>query len=496
MEKETDFGVWYNDIVEQAGLSDKRYPVKGMNVWTGYGWKLMLAIDSIIRNEMDIRDHEEVSFPLLIPESEFQKEADHIKGFGKEVYWVTHAGENELDVKFCLRPTSETAMYPMFKLWIRSHADLPLRIYQIVNTFRYETKMTRSFIRVREIHFFEGHTAHATYESAEEQINEDLEILRSCMASLCLPYLVLKRPDWDKFAGAYYTLGVDCLMPTRKTLQLGSIHQYRTNFSVPYDVTFETDSGERAHVHQTTYGMSERLLGAVIGVHGDDAGLILPPAIATYQAVIVPILFKKSQDLVIDACKELQKELRAQGIRVHLDLTDRKPGFKFNEWEMKGVPVRIELGPKDLEKGSVVVVRRDTKDKEFIPRDELVSTLRETFDSISGTLLARAIESQRANIHTLDTIPEDDSLPTPEGEDVGDRDSASTLLGTGGIFRTGWCGVEKCGHLIEDRFQVNILGTPPQGEGGIVSEDAGSFPETCGSCGDEATTWVYFARTH
>ena len=294
MEKTAEnYNEWYLDIVEKAGLSDKRYPIKGMNVWTPYGWKIMRNIDTYIREEFD-KDHDEVSFPLLIPETEFKKEKDHIKGFDSEVYWVTHAGLDELDVRLVVRPTSETAMYPMFSLWVRSHQDLPLRIYQIVNTFRYETKQTRPFIRVREIHFFESHTCHDTEEDAQDQIEADIEILKSFMKKLCLPYYLLRRTDWDKFPGAHYTVGIDTVVPNLRTLQLGSIHHYRTNFSVPYDITYEDENGEHKHVHQTTFGMSERLLGAVISVHGDEKGLCLPPAIAPFQMVIIPILGKNN----------------------------------------------------------------------------------------------------------------------------------------------------------------------------------------------------------
>ena len=270
LEKEDNFGDWYLDIVEKANLSDKRYPIKGMNVWTPYGWKAMRNIDTYIRQELDATGHDEVCFPLMIPETEFKKEKDHIKGFDSEVYWVTHAGLNELDVRLVLRPTSETSMYPMFALWVRSHQDLPLKVYQIVNTFRYETKQTRAFMRVREIHFFESHTCHVSEEDAQCQIDEDAEILSRLAKRLCLPYFLSVRTDWDKFPGAHYTVGIDTVMPNGKTLQIGSIHHYRTNFSIPYEITYEAEDGEHKFVHQTTFGMSERLLGAIIGVHSDE----------------------------------------------------------------------------------------------------------------------------------------------------------------------------------------------------------------------------------
>jgi prolyl-tRNA synthetase len=251
MNKEENFSEWYNEIVELAGLTDKRYPIKGMNVWPAYGWKAMQLIDHFIRRELDATNHGEVNFPLLIPETEFKKEKEHIKGFDAEVYWVTHAGLNPLDIRLLLRPTSETAMYPIFALWIRSHSDLPLKTYQIVNTFRYETKQTRAFIRVREIHFFESHTCHATEEEAQQQVEEDFAILENLMIHLCLPYRLLKRTEWDKFPGAYYTVGIDTYMPGGRSLQLGSIHHYRENFSRPFEIKFEDKDGGTKYVHQT-----------------------------------------------------------------------------------------------------------------------------------------------------------------------------------------------------------------------------------------------------
>jgi len=297
--KTEDFNEWYNEIVELADLCDKRYPIKGMNVWRPFGWQLMSHVDFLIRQEMNKSNHQEVMFPLLIPERLFQKEADHIEGFGSEVFWVTHAGHNELEERWLLRPTSETAMYPVFSQWIRSHADLPLKTYQIVNSFRYETKQTRAFIRVREIHFFEAHTCHVDFNDAECQVEQDKQIADKLLKKLCLPYIFNKRPEWDKFAGAFYTISIDVLMPSGRTLQLGSIHQYKDNFAKPYDITYETEEGTHAYVHQTTYGMSERLLGAVVGIHGDDKGLVLPPDVVPIQVVIIPIILKVRKTLLL-----------------------------------------------------------------------------------------------------------------------------------------------------------------------------------------------------
>ena len=457
-------------MVERAALSDKRYPIKGMNVWTPYGWKIMRFVDTYIRRELDATGHDEVCFPLLIPETEFKKEKDHIKGFDSEVYWVTHAGLNELDVRLVVRPTSETAMYPMFALWVRSHQDLPLKTYQIVNTFRYETKQTRPFIRVREIHFFESHTCHDSEEDAQRQIEEDLEILRRIMKELCLPYFLLRRTEWDKFPGAHYTVGIDTVMPNYRTLQLGSVHHYRTNFSVPYDITYEDENGEHKHVHQTTYGMSERLLGALISVHGDDDGLVLPPAVAPFQVVIVPILSKKNAEEVTAAAERLRDELTAGGIRVKLDDRDDRPGSKFYDWEIKGVPLRLELGGRDIENNVVTFARRDTSEKGTIGLESLVPGVRLILDTIMHDMEAKAWEFQNSSVRHIESA---DEIPK---EDTAEQR----------VYSFGWCGCDECGHAFEDAHDIKILGTP------YIPEE---FEGKCIICGKPTKTKAYAART-
>lgn len=462
MKKAEDFSEWYNEIVEKANLTDKRYPIKGMNVWTPYGWKIMQAIDSHIRQEFDATNHQEVCFPLLIPEDQFAKEKEHIKGFDAEVFWVTHAGLNPLDVKLLLRPTSETAMYPMFSIWVRSHADLPLKTYQIVNTFRYETKQTRAFIRVREIHFFESHTCHADLEGAERQVREDYDIMARLSKELCIPYKLLKRTDWDKFPGAFYTVGIDTLLPSGKSLQLGSIHQYQDNFSKPYDIKYEDEKGEHRYVHQTTYGMSERLVGAVVAIHGDDKGLVLPPDIATMQVVIIPVLAKGAVEKVTEEARNLQKELKDAGFRTHLDERDLRPGAKYYDWELKGVPLRLELGLRDMEKQQITFVRRDTGEKTLHARAHAVEEVRKMLTTIAGDMFDMAQKEMEANTVMVDTL---DNLP-------------------GKLIKTGWCGGEDCGHEIEARSNKNILGTPIDGE---------KFEGVCVICGKPTDRPVYLA---
>jgi len=474
-QRDRDFSGWYNEIIDLAGLSDKRYPIKGMNVWTPYGWKAMRNIDALIRREMERTGHDEVCFPLLIPRTAFEKEAQHIKGFDAEVYWVTHGGMNELEVPLLLRPTSETSMYPMFSLWIRSHSDLPLKTFQIVNTFRYETKQTRSFIRVREIHFFEAHTCHEDFEDAERQIRENLGILKRFAEGLCLPYILAKRPEWDKFAGAFYTIGIDTIMPSGRTLQLGSIHQYRTNFSEPYDIRYETEEGDHNFVHQTTYGMSERLLGAIVGVHGDDRGLVFPPEVAPYQIVIVPVLAKGKSEIVMEAARALKEELFEGGFRVHLDERDIRPGAKYYDWELRGVPLRVEIGMRDIENNAVFTARRDMPGragKKKVGRENLIRELGEMVEDISANLMNRARESLEKNIFEITDM-----------KDIGDRQ---------GIFRFPWCERESCAEELEVAAGLKILGLPVDENGReMVFDEA-----PCAICGELSGARTFAAKTY
>jgi len=465
--KSEDFNEWYNEIVELADLCDKRYPIKGMNVWKPYGWKLMNNVDSLTRHEMEKTNHQEVYFPLLIPESFFKKEEEHIEGFGSEVYWITHAGTNKLEERWLLRPTSETAMYPIFSLWIRSHSDLPLKTFQIVNTFRYETKQTRAFIRVREIHFFEAHTCHTDFEDAERQVKEDKEIADRLLKKLCLPYIFSKRPDWDKFAGAHYTISIDVLMPSGRTLQIGSIHQYKDNFAKPYEISYETEEGTHTYCHQTTYGMSERLLGALIGVHGDNKGLVMPPAVAPIQVVIIPIIFKGKEKNVLDVCNKLHKKLTEDNIRSHVDDREITPGNKYYDWELKGVPLRVEIGPKDLEKKEIVIVQRNTGKKRSILQEKAEKTIKDELDTIANTLFTNAkklLDENMQRVHTVDEAKE-----------------------RKGIIEIPWCGNKDCAIEIENILEGNTLGEPI---------DEGTCDYSCPICGGAAKTWMRFAKTY
>jgi len=459
-----NFPEWYNEVIEEAGLVDKRYPVKGMHVWLPYGWQLMKNIDEYFRYIFTKYNHQEVYFPLLVPETEFKKEGEHIKGFGNEVYWVTHGGTTPLDVKLVLRPTSETAMYPIFSLWIRTHADLPLKIFQIVNIFRYETKQTRAFIRMREVHFFESHTAHATAEEAEEQIRENIEIWKKIAKKLALPYVLVRKTEWDKFPGAHYSIGAETIMPSGRTLQVATIHQYLQNFSRAYNIEYLKEDGTHDYVHQTTFGMSERLVGAIVGIHGDDRGIILPPEIAPIQVVVVPIITKDKEKILREA-KKIKEELQ-EHFRVHLDDRDNyTPGYKFYDWELKGVPLRLEIGPRDMENEQVILVRRDTFEEIAVKRSEYISKIEVLLKEIQENLLHKAEKEMLKKIKEFDDL-----------EDVKNHK---------GIAVVGWCGSYECGEKIEKLTEKKIIGIPME-----------KRKERCIICGKESDMMAYVAKPY
>ncbi len=436
--KSTAFFEWYNEVLERAQVTDKRYPVKGLNVWPPFGLSIRSNFDRTLRSAVEAIGYQEVSFPTLIPETELKKESEHIKGFEAEVYWVTKGGATPLDINLCLRPTSETAMYPMFALWVRSHKDLPLRIFQICNVFRYETKSTRPLIRIREIHFYEGHTVHPTEESATRQVQEDLGSFAEIARAFALPYLINKRPDWDKFPGAHYSLALDIPFGDGRTLQVGTVHHYRDNFARPYGIQYETEQGGSAFGHQTTYGISERLIGGVIGVHGDDKGLVLPPALAPTQVVVIPVIGKGSKEAVEGAAKEISAALSASGFRTKVDLSEDRPGAKYYAWESRGVPLRVELGPREVEEKAATLADRFGR-KRKVARSDLVEEVRKDLDAFHAALSEKATARFREQIGVASTLAE--------------------LKGARSVHLLGWCGKEECGHQIEAGVEGGLLGT-------------------------------------
>ncbi len=462
-----NFSEWYHELLMMAEIVDNRYPVKGMCVWFPFGYAIKKNVYAVIRELLD-PDHQETQFPLLIPENEFMKEAQHIKGFEEEVYWVTCGGTSPLEVKLALRPTSETAIYPMFKLWIRSHADLPLRIYQIVNTFRYETKHTRPLIRLREITSFkEAHTVHATWEEAAEQVEVAIARYSEFYRRLALPFLVSRRPSWDKFPGADYTTAIDVIMPDGKTLQVGTAHHLGSTFAKTYEITYEAEDGEQKLVSQTCYGISERCIAALISVHGDEKGLALPWETAPTQVVIVPILLG-DKEKVLAVCRQLQAELSAARVRVQLDTSDERPGAKFYKWEMKGVPIRLEVGPRDIEKGVVTLVRRDAV-KKAVPMVGLVQAVNKEAEELQVALYAKAANLHEAKVKEVANI-EDAKVQTQVG-----------------VALVPWCGEVDCGHQLENLVEANMLGEPQYV----------TFPEAaCAVCSKKSAGRTYMARQY
>lgn len=434
--KEKNFSEWYHKILEDAEIIDIRYSIKGMPVYRRWGCSIIREMQRYLEDLLEKDGHEPVLFPVLIPEDSLGKETEHIAGFEEQVFWVTHAGKTPLERKMALRPTSETSMYGLFSLWIRTHTDLPLKVHQSVCVYRYETKHTRPLIRGREFLWNEGHAAFATKEDAEENIAAIKEIYGMLISDLlCLPYQINQRPDWDKFPGAVYTLAFETLMPDGRTLQVATAHNLGQNFSKPFNITYEDDEGKRHHCYQTSYGPGfGRLLAAIIGIHGDDKGLVLPPKIAPVQVVIIPIVFKESEkDQIMDFAKKIRDDIDSEGIKVELDDTEQRPGAKYYAWEMKGVPVRLEIGPRELGKKSVVVVRRDNGEKEVVAINEL--DIRSVFKKIEDNM--RETARKRFDERLLKAT---------------DLSALKKKIGKG-IVTCGWCEGGECTK------QIDALGT-------------------------------------
>ncbi|MCL4331932.1 MAG: His/Gly/Thr/Pro-type tRNA ligase C-terminal domain-containing protein, partial [Candidatus Thermoplasmatota archaeon] len=372
-------------------------------------------------------------------------------------------GTDKLEEELSLRPTSESAMYPMFSLWIRTHGDLPLKIFQLVNVYRYETKHTRAFLRDREFHFFEAHTAHATFDEAEEQISQYIDIWKKLAEVMCIPFVLHRRPDWDKFAGAQYSIAAETVMASGRSLQLATFHQYGENFAKPYEITYSDESGESRFVNQTTYGMSTRLIGGIIGTHGDDRGLLIPPDIAPIQAVIVPIPSKRDP---VPYANKLKGILESAGIRSRVDSRDQyTPGYKYNDWEMRGVPLRIEIGEREVTGSTATLVMRTAKGRKTVAESELANEVLNCLAQVKQKLTESAAEKFRSMFTTASTL----------GGIKEARGAASAI----------WCGSRECADKVEQETEMTCLGNRVdiQEEGNCV---------VCGSHGKLAT----FSRTY
>ncbi|QGR19428.1 proline--tRNA ligase [Stygiolobus azoricus] len=446
---QTDFSEWFDWVLKEGEFYDYgRYPVKGVGVWLPYGFKIRRAVTDLIRNLLDSTGHEEVLFPMLIPEDLLRRESEHIRGFESEVYWVTKGGKDDLDVKLALRPTSETSITFMESLWISSYKQLPKKYYQIVSVFRYETKATRPMIRLRELTTFkEAHTLHETYEDAERQVKEAVEIYKKFFDELGIPYVISKRPDWDKFAGAVYTIAFDTIMPDSRVMQIGTVHHLGQHFTKVFDFKIQKKDGSLDYPHQTSYGISDRVIAALIALNGDDHGPVLNPKIAPIKVVIIPIPAKddETNKKITDYCDGIAEELNKNSINAVIDKNPEKtPGEKFYIWELKGVPLRIEIGQREVNNNMVYIKRRDTLQGISIGRSELVQKVSELLMKISEDLKKNAWEMMKSKIIYTDDLDE----------------AKKTLENRSGIVEVPWCGENDCGLKLQELTNSRVLGSP------------------------------------
>src|SRR5690242_12733233 len=384
-----DFSRWYLDVVRRAELADYS-PVKGCMVIRPYGYGIWELIQQAFDREFKATGHVNAYFPLFIPEGLLKKEADHVEGFAPQVAYVTHGGGEELEERLIVRPTSEAIIGTMYAKWVMSWRDLPILINQWANVVRWE-KVTRPFLRTTEFLWQEGHTAHETLEEAERETRMILDLYAELAHTvLAMPVVKGQKSESEKFAGALRTYSIEALMGDGRAMQAGTSHNLGQNFAKAFDITFQGRDKTVQHVWGTSWGVSTRLIGGVIMTHGDDSGLVLPPRVAPYQVAIVPIGRDDWRQTVLPKAKEIQQTLAAAGIRVTLDERDERPGWKFAEWELRGVPLRLEIGPKDIEKSAVLIARRDTREKQSIPMAGLADKLRELLNDVQRTLLERA----------------------------------------------------------------------------------------------------------
>ena len=461
-----NFTQWYTDVVLKTELVDYG-PVKGTMVIRPYGY----AIWENIQKDMDRRFKEagakNAYFPLLIPMSFFTKEAEHVEGFAPEVAVVTHAGGAKLEEPLAVRPTSETLIGTMYSKWIQSYRDLPVIMNQWCNVMRWE-KTTRPFLRTSEFLWQEGHTVHATEEEAMEETIKMLNVYKDFMENtLALPVFTGRKTEKEKFAGAVATFGLEAMMLDGKSLQSGTSHYLGQNFSKAFDIKFLDKDSTLKHGYTTSWGTSTRMIGAIIMAHGDQRGLVLPPKVAPIQVVIVPIAVHKGG--VIEKAKELEAMLVKAGIRAETDTRDMSPGWKFNEWEMKGVPVRIEIGPRDIENNQVMVMRRDTLEKTAVSMDNLDKTLEELLEVLQKEMFIKAKERRDKKVVEADTL--DGILSGVEAQN---------------FVKAGWCGCREC----EDKVKEVASATAR-----VMCDEEG-IPEKCAICGKPATHKVIFARAY
>jgi len=393
--KDQDFSEWYTQITQKCEIVDKRIPnSKGFYGYPDWGSRILSLLEQLYQKELDKTGHLPIRTPTLIPETLLKLEQEHAQGFVPEGWLVTQGRNNKkLNVKKLLRPTGETIIYPLYHYWVRSHQDLPLKRYEVTSSYRAEPdNAIFPLLRSHQFYWIEAHDVQATNEQADQQIKEDMHIFESVTwKELSLPFFLFKRPEWDKFAGADYTCAYDTPLPDKKVLQIGTTHNLGQHFSKPFKIKFIDEKAHEGYTYQTCFGMGiSRILGAIIAIHGDNQGLVLPPPIAPVQVIITPILVKGEDKKILAKVKELETKLNESGIRVHSDTSAKTPGWKFNHWEMKGVPIRLEIGPNELKSKKLILVKRTTKEKLTVAESKIVESVKETLDKILKELLAKS----------------------------------------------------------------------------------------------------------
>lgn len=468
--KSEDFSRWYTEIIRRAELADYA-PMKGMMVIRPYGYAVWENIQRLLDGRIKASGHTNAYFPLFIPETFLEKETEHLEGFSPEVAWVTHGGMEELEERLAVRPTSEAIIGNMYSKWIKSWRDLPVLINQWANIVRWE-KVTRPFLRTTEFLWQEGHTVHETSEEAEEETLMILNLYKEFVESeLAIPVVSGRKTARERFAGALETYAIEGLMSDGKALQMGTSHNLGQHFSKVFNIRFEDREQKLQYAWQTSWGVSTRLVGAVIMAHGDDSGLRFPPRVAPLQIVIIPISLGNWKEEVLPTTRELEKEMKEQGWRVKLDAREEfTPGWKFSEYEMRGIPLRIEIGPRDIKNNQAVVVRRDTMAKEAVSLDLLHAKIPQILSDIQDSMLAEARTFLQENTRLVDNYP----------------DFKDVLEAKRGFIKAFWCGQQDCEDKIKEETMATIRVVP------LEQKEKGK----CVLCQADADQWVYFARAY
>jgi prolyl-tRNA synthetase len=472
VKKSNDFSDWYTQCVLKSTIADYS-PSKGFIILRPYGYAIWEIIRELLDEELRKTGHKNGFLPVLIPESLLTKEKDHFDGFMPEVFWVTKSGDSDLGEKLAVRPTSETIAYSMFSKWISSHRDLPLKMNFWNSALRAEIKSTKPLIRNSEFLWQEGHTAHKDENEAGEEVRLILDIYKNLIEQyLALPTLSGFKTDKEKFVGAKYTTCLESVMADGKALQMATSHHLGQNFSKPFEIKFLNKDTVEQFVWQTSWGISWRVIGAIIMVHGDDKGLILPPRISPTQVIIVPIYKDDSKTVVKQKAYELEQELKDSKIRAQTDDRDEyTSGWKFNDWEMKGVPLRINVGLRDMKENKVELIRRDTKERFYVTEKELVNQTLSTLEKIQSNMFDRAKSHLQENTRSAATLEE----------------LLSVLDTSGGFVACSWCGKRECEDLVKEKTTADIRIVPFNPKNNISS---------CIGCGEQETIEVYFARAY